>query len=87
MIIKHGTSFTEIVFNSGGTEGNNTVLNSALQYFNEKYFDQSEDTSKDLPHIITCNVEHPSIENVLQQYERKHLAGNQLNFIFVLLIP
>ena len=49
----------EIVFTSGGTESNNLAILGTASYYSEK------------KHIITSNVEHPSVLNVFRQLERK----------------
>lgn len=48
----------EIYFTSGGTESNNISLQSIIKKFSRKG-----------KHIITTNIEHPSIMNVLKHYE------------------
>ncbi|KAI4888998.1 hypothetical protein NFI96_019095 [Prochilodus magdalenae] len=65
-----GGRAADIIFTSGGTEGNNMVLHSALEHF-WKYRASAEggqeenhllNGKKVLPHIITSNVEHDSIK-------------------------
>ncbi|XP_073529135.1 selenocysteine lyase [Phyllobates terribilis] len=61
----------DIIFTSGGTEANNMVLFSAVDYFNmTAKKDLINSLDKALPHIITSNVEHDSIALPL-----KHLQG------------
>ncbi|KAG8580635.1 hypothetical protein GDO81_007372 [Engystomops pustulosus] len=61
----------DIIFTSGGTEANNMVLCSAVEYFNTSTRkEQSRSLENALPHIITSNVEHDSIALPL-----KHLQG------------
>ncbi|TJX14808.1 cysteine desulfurase [Tissierella creatinini] len=48
----------EIYFTSGGTESNNIALQSIINKLSRKG-----------EHIITTNIEHPSIYNVLKHYE------------------
>ncbi len=48
----------EIYFTSGGTESNNIALQSIINKLSRKG-----------KHIITTNIEHPSIYNVLKHYE------------------
>lgn len=55
----------EIIFNSGATEGNNTVINSA------RYF-QHQNGKK--PHIITTLIEHPSAADPCRELEKLGLA-------------
>lgn len=54
-----GAEDTEIVFNSCGSEGNNTAIHAALAAQPEKR------------HIITTQVEHPAILNVCKHLEKK----------------
>lgn len=55
----------DVIFTSGGTESNNWVIHSALAYF-------AKENRKTLarPHIVTSNVEHPSISETLRQLQR-----------------
>ena len=75
----------EIIFNSGGTEGNNTVLHSAVQHFHQQRSKLNKRMSSGegcaLPHIVTSNVEHDSIKNVLHHYERQQTAGTMTTCI------
>lgn len=52
-----GASSGDIIFMSGGTEGNNMVIHSALEYFHG--FNDQQDCK---PHVITSNLEHDSIQ-------------------------
>jgi len=54
-----GAETTEIVFNSCGSEGNNTAIHAALAAQPEKR------------HIVTTAVEHPAILNVCKHLEKK----------------
>jgi cysteine desulfurase len=54
-----GAQDTEIIFNSCGSEGNNTAIHAALAAQPEKR------------HIITTAVEHPAILNVCKHLEKK----------------
>jgi len=49
-----GCKVAEILFTSGGTESNNTVLKGVVDFFNPK-----------ASHIITSAVEHPAVLNTL----------------------
>jgi len=59
---------TEIIFNSGGTEGDNTAIASALKLQPEK------------KHIITTAVEHPA---VLEVFKNLAQQGYKVDFIGV----
>ena len=54
-----GAQDTEIIFNSCGSEGNNTAIHAALAAQPEKR------------HVITTAVEHPAILNVCKHLEKK----------------
>lgn len=54
-----GAEDTEIVFNSCGSEGNNTAIHAALAAQPEKR------------HIVTTAVEHPAILNVCKHLEKR----------------
>jgi cysteine desulfurase len=54
-----GAEETEIIFNSCGSEGNNTAIHAALAAQPEKR------------HIVTTAVEHPAILNVCKHLEKK----------------
>ena len=75
-----GGRSTDIIFTSGGTEGNNWILQMAVKYFYEHRHSQTgkhgtgEQDSKSVPHFITSNVEHDSIECVLKQFEKDGVA-------------
>lgn len=54
-----GAENTEIIFNSCGSEGNNTAIHAALA------------AQPDKRHIVTTAVEHPAILNVCKHLEKK----------------
>ncbi|MEB3267032.1 MAG: aminotransferase class V-fold PLP-dependent enzyme, partial [Leptolyngbya sp.] len=54
-----GPEETEIIFNSCGSEGNNTAIHAALA------------AQPDKRHIVTTVVEHPAILNVCKHLEKK----------------
>jgi len=54
-----GAEDTEIIFNSCGSEGNNTAIHAALAAQPEKR------------HIVTTAVEHPAVLNVCKHLEKK----------------
>ncbi len=65
----------EIFFTSGGTESNNIAIQSIINKFSRKG-----------KHIITTNIEHPSVYNVLKHYEAQgfeitYLKVNKEGFI------
>ncbi|XP_075717448.1 selenocysteine lyase isoform X2 [Rhinoderma darwinii] len=65
----------DIIFTSGGTEANNMVLFSAVDYFNmSTKEEQGGSLDKAMPHIITSNVEHDSIALPLKQLQGAHRA-------------
>ncbi|XP_069831613.1 selenocysteine lyase [Dendropsophus ebraccatus] len=65
----------DIIFTSGGTEANNMVLFSAVEYFNVGIKKEESSPLKNaLPHIITSNVEHDSIALPLKHLQTAHRA-------------
>ena len=52
----------EVIFTSGGTEGNNLALLGVFEYYNSKTF---------IPHFITSAIEHSSILEVCKEIERR----------------
>src|SRR3989344_5638471 len=58
----------EIIFTSGGTESNNLAIQGAIWSWLEKK------GKKNLPHIITTNIEHPSVLETYKMLEKKKLA-------------
>jgi len=62
---------SDVIFTSGGTEANNMVLWSALEYYNEWSQNKTE-TKK--PHFVTTNVEHDAVKLPLKHYEAKEWA-------------
>ena len=57
-----GALYSDIIFMSGGTEANNMVIHSALEYF-RVFHDEQENCNPGLkPHVITSNLEHDSIQ-------------------------
>ncbi|EGD80521.1 selenocysteine lyase [Salpingoeca rosetta] len=63
-----GADASEIVFMSGGTEINNHVIHTALEAFHRS-------GRSGLPHIITSNIEHDSVEKVLAALEHGNKAA------------
>jgi len=54
----------EIIFTSGGTESNNLAIQGVVLSHKEKYS----------PHIITTNIEHPSVLETFRILENRKLA-------------
>lgn len=52
----------EVIFTSGGTEGNNLALLGVFEHFKKPGF---------IPHIITTNIEHPAILEVCNEILRR----------------
>ncbi len=55
---------SEVIFTSGGTEGNNIAIQGTLLAY----------TGKDTPHIITTNIEHSSVLETFKLLEKRKLA-------------
>lgn len=60
-----GSRADEIIFTSGGTEGNNLAIQGIVFATKEKNF---------LPHIITTNIEHPSVLETCRLLAERNLA-------------
>ncbi|KKR69639.1 MAG: Aminotransferase, class V [Candidatus Nomurabacteria bacterium GW2011_GWB1_40_7] len=58
----------EMIFTSGGTESNNLAIQGAIWGWLEK------NSKKNLPHIITTNIEHPSVLETYQLLKRRGLT-------------
>lgn len=61
----------DIIFTSGGTEANNMVIHSALEYFYEFHKERGNCKPDLKPHIITSNLEHDSIQLPLLHLEKQ----------------
>jgi cysteine desulfurase len=59
-----GTRSEEIIFTSGGTESNNLVIQGVVLAWQ----------GKGLPHIITTNIEHPSVLKTFELLAKRKLA-------------
>lgn len=55
----------EIIFTSGGTEGNNLAIQGVVV---------ASQASNFLPHLITTNIEHPSVLETFKILEKRNLA-------------
>lgn len=62
-----GADPSEIIFNSCGTEGNNTAIRAAIAAQPERR------------HIITTQVEHPAVLNVFKQLEKQGYTATYLS--------
>jgi cysteine desulfurase len=60
-----GSRPSEIIFTSGGTESNNLAIQGVVYAAMEQGF---------LPHIITTNIEHPSVLETFRLLEKRKLA-------------
>lgn len=58
-----GAREEEIIFTSGGTESNNLAVQGAVLAF-----------SKKMPHIVTTNIEHPSVLETADMLKKRKLA-------------
>lgn len=56
----------EIIFTSGGTESDNLAIQGVVWAWHEN--------KKNLPHIITTNIEHPSVLETCKILEKRKLA-------------
>ncbi|XP_026160897.1 selenocysteine lyase isoform X2 [Mastacembelus armatus] len=70
-----GGKAEDIIFTSGGTEANNLVLQTAVEYFrrNQRAAERDEGNHNGctgLPHIITSNVEHDSVKLPAEHLQR-----------------
>ncbi len=60
-----GSRASEIIFTSGGTEGNNLAIQGVVYAAMQKDF---------FPHVITTNIEHPSVLETCKLIEKRKLA-------------
>ncbi|VDI75202.1 selenocysteine lyase [Mytilus galloprovincialis] len=72
-----GAKSSDIIFTSGGTEGNNMIIQTAVKY---AYHDMSNgypggDNRDKLPHFITSNLEHDSVKLVLEHLAEEGTAS------------
>ncbi|KAL9975958.1 hypothetical protein ACROYT_G013183 [Oculina patagonica] len=65
-----GALDSDIIFTSGGTEANNMVIHSALEYFGEFHKERGSCNVDLKPHVITSNLEHDSIQLPLLNLEK-----------------
>ncbi|OGI62923.1 hypothetical protein A2818_00630 [Candidatus Nomurabacteria bacterium RIFCSPHIGHO2_01_FULL_40_12] len=62
----------EIIFTSGGTESNNLAIQGVLLAWHQRK--NKKKIEKQLPHIITTNIEHPSVLETCKMLEKRGLA-------------
>lgn len=63
-----GSRREEIIFTSGGTEGNNLAIQGVVFTWLKK------NPGETLPHVITTNIEHPSVLETCRMMEKRKLA-------------
>ncbi len=61
---------SEIIFTSGGTESNNLAIQGVIWVWHEK----NKKFKQIMPHIITTNIEHPSVLDTCRMLEKRRLA-------------
>lgn len=66
-----GSLGSDIIFTSGGTEANNMVIHSALEFFSIFNEEQGNCNPSQKPHVITSNLEHDSIQLPLLKLEEQ----------------
>ncbi|XP_067851674.1 selenocysteine lyase isoform X2 [Heptranchias perlo] len=66
----------DIIFTSGGTEANNLVFHTAVKYFwdHQRQLAQNGGNAEPLPHIITSNIEHDSVQLVVDNLIKEEKA-------------
>jgi len=69
-----GSRAREVVFTSGGTEGNNLAIQGVILAWHEKRAKEGSSAFAKLPHIITTNIEHPSVLQTFKMLEKRKLA-------------
>ncbi|MFA6301184.1 MAG: cysteine desulfurase family protein [Candidatus Paceibacterota bacterium] len=62
----------EIIFTSGDTESNNLALQGVVWAWHESKKEDKKE--KKLPHIITTNIEHPSVLETCRMLQDRNLA-------------
>ncbi|MFA5791508.1 MAG: cysteine desulfurase family protein [Candidatus Paceibacterota bacterium] len=72
-----GSRVEEIIFTSGGTESNNLAIQGVINgcWTPEFLVSNTQQTRyKFIPHIITTNIEHPSVLETFRLLEKRKLA-------------
>ena len=67
-----GAKEDDIIFTSGGTEANNAVFWSVVKHFNTNY------GAKQIPHIITSNIEHDSVTLAIENLVKEGYCENSV---------
>lgn len=62
----------EVIFTSGGTESNNLAIQGVVLKVWESNFQKG--TPRNIPHIITTNIEHPSVLETYKILKKRKLA-------------
>lgn len=72
-----GAKASDIIFNSGGTEGNNMILHTAVKYFHsgQDWSHNGFPDKEHLPHFITSNLEHDAVKLVLEHFAEEGIAS------------
>ncbi|XP_077439990.1 selenocysteine lyase [Vanacampus margaritifer] len=70
-----GGDSRDIIFTSGGTEANNMVLHTAIEYFRRHHGGAKDGGDGILPHIITSDVEHDSVKLAAERLQKEGKAG------------
>ncbi|XP_034337305.2 selenocysteine lyase isoform X2 [Magallana gigas] len=62
---------------SGGTEGNNMILHTAVKYFHsgQDWSHNGFPDKEHLPHFITSNLEHDAVKLVLEHFAEEGIAS------------
>ncbi|MCK4776797.1 MAG: aminotransferase class V-fold PLP-dependent enzyme, partial [Actinomycetia bacterium] len=68
-----GASPEEIIFTSGGSESNNTIINGIACGLNKCVMGKGKN------HIITSKIEHPSVMNTLQCREKQGIKVSYIS--------
>ena len=67
-----GSSAEEVIFTSSGTESNNLAIQGVVLAWQEN--ERGKKSGKILPHIITTNIEHPSVLQTFKMLAERKLA-------------
>ncbi|XP_062597312.1 selenocysteine lyase-like isoform X1 [Saccostrea cucullata] len=73
-----GAKSSDIIFTSGGTEGNNMILHTGVKYFHSVGGRGNNGLCADkdhLPHFITSNLEHDAVKLVLEHFAEEGIAS------------